>query len=251
MRPLLIVHGINSNARSTYGAPGKFSKKGRSKSMFTFLESIGYKAGQDLFWYSYQTRRPISISMNILKAQITKTLQLTHSTEVDLLTFSLGGIISKYYLISPCYQNEVKRLIMIAPPFLGSHRADWIQTLFPQRKEVSLHEGVAKLWTPQILSYHHPVLMQLAKIPFPKDVTTTIIAMKQEIAEQGLISIYLRALTRWVGEGDLTVPLESTKIDVDYHLEIHEEFSRKAIHGFLPDNPGVQHYVAQQLGLAL
>jgi hypothetical protein len=219
--------------------------------MFSFLESIGYRTGQDLFWYSYQTHQPISVSMKILQAQITKTLQLTHSTEIDLLTFSLGGIISKYYLISSCYQNEVKRLIMIARPFLGSHRADWVQTVFPHRKNVSLDEGATKLWTPQILSYHHPVLVQLAKIPFPESVTTTIIAMKQVIAEQGLFSSYLRALTRWVGEGDLTVPLESTKIDVDYHLEIHEEFSRKAIHGFLPNHAQVQHYVAQQLGLAL
>lgn len=242
-----MVHGISSNAGRTFGVPGFFGRL-HPNGMYNYLIKQGYRPGIDLFWYSYPTLNPIPVSARRLKSEIEKVMKTASVQELDLLTFSLGGIIGKYYVVSPLYQDEVRKLVMIAPPFLGSHWADWFKTRFTQSADDLMFEGDGKALSPQVLSYKNPFLKKLAQTPFPDEIETTIIALKAVATHQhGLVYESLRWLTNWTGEGDLVVPVESTRIKVNHFYEITEELSLKAIHRYLPYNPRVQELVFQAL----
>lgn len=247
MRPLLMVHGISSNARKTYGVPDFFGRP-RPDGMYQYLIKKGYKPGIDLFWYSYPTLNPIPVSARRLKSEIEKVRKITAAKELDLLTFSLGGIIGKYYVVSHLYQNEICNLVMVAPPFLGSHWADWFKAPFTQSADDFVFTGDGKALSPQVLSFENPFLQKLAQTQFPDSIKTTIIALKAVATEQhSLVYESLRWLTNWTGEGDLVVPIESSRIKANHFYEITEELSLRAIHRYLPFNPRVQELVFQAL----
>jgi hypothetical protein len=242
-----MVHGISSNARKTYGVPGLFLKP-HPNGMYDYLIKQGYKPGIDLFWYSYPTLNPIPVSARRLKSEIQNVIKITGVQELDLLTFSLGGIIGKYYVVSPLYQNEIRNLVMIAPPFQGSHWADWFRVSFTQSADDLVFEGDGKALSPQVLSFENPFLRKLALTPFPNSLETTIIAVKAVLTQQhSLVYESFRWLTNWTGEGDLVVPIESSRINVNHFYEITEELSLKAIHRYLPYNLRVQELAFQAL----
>jgi hypothetical protein len=248
MRPLLLVHGIVSNARHTYGTPGNIFKKPKPGSMFSFLLDQGYQPGKNLFWYTYPTLHPVLFSAQRLKQEIAETQAVSGSQKIDLLTFSLGGIISKYYVVSPLYQNEIQKMIMIAPPFLGSPKADLYKTKFNWTEKDYIFPGDSRALSPQILSTNNPLLTELARHPFPTRIKTAIIAMKIMIGEKkDLLTCYQRLIAAWIGEGDQTVPVESTKIVVNQHYIVAEDYSPGIVHGFLPNHPGIQTIVGREL----
>lgn len=106
MRPLLLVHGIASNARRTFGTPGRISKHQKPGSLFSFLLAQGYEPGRTLFWFSYPSLKPILTSSRRLQQEIFNVQGVTGSPQVDVVTFSLGGIISKYFAVSPMRSNK-------------------------------------------------------------------------------------------------------------------------------------------------
>jgi hypothetical protein len=243
-----LVHGITSNARHTFGAPGCIFKQPKPESMVSFLLNQGYQSGKTLFWYSYPTLNPILRSARRLQQEIARVQAVSGSQEIDLLTFSLGGIISKYYIVSPLYQNEVRKIIMIAPPFLGSPRADLCKTKFKRDQKDFLFPGDSRALTPQILSTNHPFLLELAKRPFPTWIQTAIIAMKIVIGEDNdLFSRYQRLIAAWIGEGDQTVPVKSTKIAVNKHFIVVDNYSPEIVHGFLPNHAEIKKIVIDEL----
>lgn len=247
MRPLLMVHGISSNARKTYGVPGRFLGP-HPRGMYSYLTKQGYQPGIDLFWYSYHTLNPIPVSARRLQKEIQNVIRRTAGGKVDLLTFSLGGIIGKYFVVSPLYRDEIHKMVMIAPPFLGSHWADWFRTPFTHSAKDLVFKGDGKALSPQVLSYENPFLKELANTPFPKGIETTIIAVKAVSSQpNSLLYEPFRILTNWAGDGDLIVPVKSSQINVDSYHEITEELSLKALHRYLPYNPRVQAAALQGL----
>lgn len=242
-----MVHGIKSNARKTYGVPGCLFGP-HPRGLYNYLIKRGYQAGVDLFWYSYPTLNPIPVSARRLQKEIERILCKSNYPDLDVLTFSLGGIIGKYYAVSPLYQNEIHKLVMIAPPFFGSPWANWFRMPFSRSDHDLIFEGDGKALSPQVLSYGNPFLKQLAYTPFPEKIETTIIALKAIPKQQSSLAYEtLRGLINWTGEGDLVVPVESTRISVNHFYEISEELSIKAIHRYLPFNPRVQELVFQVL----
>lgn len=247
MRPLLMVHGISSNAGKTYGVPSGFFKP-HTNGMYNYLVRQGYQPGINLFWYSYPTLNPIPVSACRLQSEVEKIIRKTGVGELDLLTFSLGGIIGKYYVVSPLYHNQIRKLVMVAPPFFGSHWADWFKRPFTRSSNDIMFEGDGKALSPQVLSYRNPFLKKLAEAEFPDSIETTIIALKAvSNREPKLVYDSFNWLTSWTGEGDLVVPVDSSRIHVDHFYEITEKLSLKAIHRYLPFNPRVQELVCRAL----
>lgn len=248
MRPLLLVHGLGGSALETFGAPNKVIKKPATGSMMLFLAEHGYRPGRDLFWYTYNSFRPIPFSVRRLKEEIATIKRSTGSPTVDLLTFSLGGVVSKYYCISPLYEGEIRRLVMISPPFLGSPWLNWLHTQFIPSESDTMFPGDGRALSPQILSVNNPFLLELAKVPFPDPVDTTIIAARATTTNRrDPLSSYARWLTTWFGEGDTAVPVKSTQIQVRHYFEVVEEFSYRMMHRFVPYHPKIQQFVLQQL----
>jgi len=250
MTPLLMVHGIGSCARETFGAPGRVFEKLHPGSMCAFLQSLGYQPGKNLFWYSYWTLSPLPVLARRLQTEIERARQKTGGAQIDLLTFSLGGIISKYYTISPWYQDDLRRLVMIAPPFFGSRWADWFRSAFAGSEKDVLFPGDGKALSPQLLKFQNPFLQTLAAIPFPPEIETTVIAMRSLPGSgAGPLAFGRRWLSGWAGAGDGIVPVASAKVPVDHFLEVTEQFSKKTIHKYLPRHPRIQELVGQQLFL--
>jgi hypothetical protein len=248
MLPLLLVHGIASNARKTFGTPGRFSKHQKPGSLFSFLLEQGYEPGRTLFWFSYSSLKPILTSAGRLQQEIFNVQGVTGSPQVDVVTFSLGGIISKYFAVSPMYHGEIAKLIMIAPPFLGSPMADFYKRDFTKEGKDLLFPGDSRAFTPQILSANHPLLLELSKRPFPSGMHTVIIAMKIAIDEKkDLLSRYHRYIAAWIGEGDQTVPVKSTEIVVNRHCVVEDSYAPGKVHGFLPNHAEIQKLVIQGL----
>ncbi len=251
MRPLLLVHGIGSNARETFGTPGRVFSRSLPGSMFEFLVRSGYVPRHDLFWFNYHTFRPIPESAGFLRSEIVKVLDVTGSESLDIITFSLGGIVAKYYSVSSIYQGEIGRLIMIAPPFLGSPWANWFQFQFAPSQKDQLFPGDGRALSPQVLRMGNPFLVQLADTPFPEAIETTVIALKALLSmdRRSLAAGYARWLNGWVGEGDLVVPVASTRVAADYYFEVLDDFSLRAVHKQLPFHPEIQALIKKQLEL--
>lgn len=245
MKPLLLVHGIASNARHTFGVPGLLFKKLKTESMYSFLLSEGYQPGENLFWFSYPTLDPILKSAKRLKLEIARARALSGSPTMDLVTFSLGGIIGKYYTASPFYQNDIHKLIMIAPPFLGSPRADFCKTEFHKNQSDLFLPGDSRAWTPLILGSRHPLLLELACCPFPSSIQTAIIAMKLHVDEKK--HPFQSRIAAWIGEGDQTVPVQSTEVAANRHYIVEDDYAPRKIHGFLPAHREIQKIVLQEL----
>jgi pimeloyl-ACP methyl ester carboxylesterase len=248
MRPLLMIHGIAGCAREAFGAPGRVFKKPRRESMYSFLVEHGYTPGKDLFWYTYPTFRPIPRSAMRLQAEIEHVQQVTGLREVDLLTFSLGGIIAKYYTLTRLYQGELRRMIMVAPPFLGSRWADWFRAALHRSGDDFLIPGDGRSLSPALLAYHNPFLMELARRPFPPEIETSIIAgVVQTGTAPESIAEWVERLTGWLGAGDMVVPLESTRIPVNHYITVKTRFSLQAHHRYLLYHPEVQREVGKRL----
>jgi hypothetical protein len=248
MRPLLLVHGIVSNARHTFGTPGIFFKTPKPGGMFQFLLDQGYQPGRTLFWFSYPTLKPLLASARRLQQEIARVRVISGSQEIDLVTFSLGGIVGKYYAVSPFYQNEIGKLVMIAPPFLGSPKADFFKTRFRQNDRDLFLPGDSRALSPQILGSNHPLLLELAAHPFPSPVQTVIIAMKIEFGESNdLRSKFQRTIAAWIGDGDQTVPVASTEIAADLHYVVVDDYAPQKVHGFLPNHQEIQKIVIREL----
>ena len=245
MKPLLLVHGIVSNARATFGTPGYIFKEPKVGGMFSFLLSHGYQPGKTLFWFSYHTLNPILKSAKRLKQEIAKARATSGSNEIDLVTFSLGGIISKYYVVSPLYQNEINKMIMIAPPFLGSPKANFCKTESDKNKRDLFLPGDSRAFTPMILGSNHPLLLELATYTFPSQIQTAIVAMKLNIDESR--NPFQRMIATWIGDGDQTVPVQSTKIVVNRHYIVEDDYAPEKVHGFLPSHKEIQKIVIKEL----
>jgi hypothetical protein len=251
MRPLLLVHGIGSNARETFGTPGRVFSRSAPGGMFEFLVQSGYTPGHDLFWFNYHTFRTIPESAGCLRSKIVKVLGVTGSESLDIITFSLGGIVAKYYSVSSIYQREIGRLIMIAPPFLGSPWANWFRFQFAPSRKDQLFPGDGRALSLQVLRMGNPFLTQLAETPFPEAMETTIIALKAlvPINDRTPAASSARWLTAWVGDGDLVVPVASTRVATDHYFEVSDDFSLRAIHKQLPYHPEIQALIKKQLEL--
>jgi hypothetical protein len=236
-----MIHGIMSNARNTFGTPGRVFRQPKTGGMFNFLIGQGYQPGQTLFWFSYPSLQPVLASARRLQQEIVNVKKVTGCREVDILTFSLGGIVAKYFAVSPLYHGEIAKMIMIAPPFLGTAKADLYKTNFSKGKSDLLFAGDSRAFTPQILGYNHHLLLEMAQRPFPSGIHTAIIAIKITIGTKNdLRSLYHRFIASWIGEGDQTVPVESTNIDVNRRYIVEDSYAPGRVHGFLPSHAEVQ-----------
>ncbi|QHE53981.1 acetyltransferase [Pontibacillus sp. HMF3514] len=85
------------------------------------LERMGYKEGEDLFIAYYDWRKPIeSNAKHYLLPVIEEAKGKTASKKVNIISHSMGGLVSRAYVQSKLYHNDVDQLIMIATPNAGS-----------------------------------------------------------------------------------------------------------------------------------
>jgi len=80
----------------------------------------GYKLNQDLFIFPYDWRQDNVLTAGLLKERINAVKEQTESEKVDIVAHSMGGLVSRYYIQSNEYENDVDQLIFLGTPHQGS-----------------------------------------------------------------------------------------------------------------------------------
>lgn len=90
-------------------------------------QPFGYRVGCSVFPVPYDWRlRPDQAARDFLKPWIDEAKRRTGKTKVDIVAHSMGGLVSRAYIQSSDYQNDVDRLIMVGTPNHGSPMAYYI-----------------------------------------------------------------------------------------------------------------------------
>jgi PKD repeat protein len=120
VRPsVLMVHGLWSNGHDAFG------------DMKEFLRNTGMYREHQLTYVEYPSDRffeeNISTLINNKKALlIIDRIKNISSGKIDILAHSMGGILSRLYLQSDGYKNDINKLITFNTPHSGSQIADFL-----------------------------------------------------------------------------------------------------------------------------
>ncbi len=100
------------------------------------LESVGYKKGKNLFICFYNWKKPCAYNMQkYLSKEIEKAKIKTGCSKVNVIAHSMGGLVSRSYICSRQYKNDVSKLILIGCPNSGATDAYyvWVDGKVPER----------------------------------------------------------------------------------------------------------------------
>ncbi|HWI63599.1 MAG TPA: hypothetical protein VNT75_17330 [Symbiobacteriaceae bacterium] len=86
------------------------------------LESEGYVEGRDLFLFPYDWRQNLTASADQLGRRVDEVLNKTGAGKVVLLSHSMGGLISRDYVVRGG-AAKVKATVAMATPWLGAPMA--------------------------------------------------------------------------------------------------------------------------------
>jgi pimeloyl-ACP methyl ester carboxylesterase len=85
------------------------------------LEDEGYVRDENLFVAFYDWRQGIATSSVVyLSPAINRALFRSNSEKVDLIAYSMGGLLARSYIQSNSYLDNVDKLVLLGAPNLGS-----------------------------------------------------------------------------------------------------------------------------------
>ncbi|WP_428661929.1 esterase/lipase family protein [Runella sp.] len=116
--PLLMIHGLNSEGISFKKMEDEFILSNTHP--FDLMLKVDYKPTNTHFFQTNSNVVPRAISEQLLSC-LRKGYAVT---KVDLVGHSMGGILSRLYLQSIFYLNDINKLITINTPHSGSQMAD-------------------------------------------------------------------------------------------------------------------------------
>lgn len=94
------------------------------KQFLAAFERAGYTRDRDLFVAFYDWRKAVRDSATVyLKPWIDRAKQRSGAKQVILIGHSMGGLVSRSYIQSKAYANDVERLITLGTPHRGSAEA--------------------------------------------------------------------------------------------------------------------------------
>ncbi|MEV7815559.1 triacylglycerol lipase [Streptomyces flaveolus] len=109
--PVIFVHGWNSNG-STWNT------------MADRFRADGWPAGR-LDQWTYPTSQSNATTASQLAREIDRVLAATGASKVDLVTHSMGGLSSRYYLKNHAAHAKVDAWVSLAGPNHGTPAAYW------------------------------------------------------------------------------------------------------------------------------
>jgi pimeloyl-ACP methyl ester carboxylesterase len=91
--------------------------------MVSYFLNNGYTLNKDLFYFSYDWRKDLSIASVNLDQRINDIKTQTGSPKVDIVAHSMGGLISRSYISDPTKAQNLRKLVTLGTPYLGSLNA--------------------------------------------------------------------------------------------------------------------------------
>lgn len=109
--PILFVHGWNSSASTWNTMVGRF-------------QADGWPASH-LRAFSYNTSQSNAVTAQVISQEVDKLLASTGASQVDIVTHSMGGLSSRYYLKNIAGSNaKVDRWVSLGGPNHGTTSAN-------------------------------------------------------------------------------------------------------------------------------
>ncbi|MFC4147927.1 triacylglycerol lipase [Micromonospora mangrovi] len=108
--PILFVHGWNSSA-STWNT------------MISRFQADGWPSSY-LRAFSYNTSQSNATTAQTVSQEVDKLLAATGATKVDIVTHSMGGLSSRYYLKNLASSGKVDRWVSLGGPNHGTSSAN-------------------------------------------------------------------------------------------------------------------------------
>ncbi|MFH1822421.1 MAG: right-handed parallel beta-helix repeat-containing protein [Patescibacteria group bacterium] len=84
------------------------------------MVQAGYVLGENLFLFPYDWRSNNVLTAGLLKDKIEEVKAQTGSEKIDIIAHSMGGLVSRYYVQSNEYENDVDQLILLDTPHQGA-----------------------------------------------------------------------------------------------------------------------------------
>jgi triacylglycerol lipase len=104
--PILFVHGWNSNA-STWNT------------MISRFQADGWPSSR-LRAFSYDTSQSNAVTAQTVQQEVDKLLASTGASQVDIVTHSMGGLSSRYYIKNLASSGKVDRWVSLGGPNHGT-----------------------------------------------------------------------------------------------------------------------------------
>jgi len=105
--PIIFVHGFVGSTALNW------------TSMLNRFKDAGYPSNR-LYSYTYNTLPGVKNGANILKAKVAEVMAQTGKSKVDIITHSMGGLVTRYYMKKLGGANKVDQLVNIATPHKGT-----------------------------------------------------------------------------------------------------------------------------------
>jgi pimeloyl-ACP methyl ester carboxylesterase len=112
--------GFRAVTRITYHPMG-YDESEQFDTMIRHLESLGYEKNRTLYAFPYDWRLSNVHNGKLFRAKMDAVRKQTGASQVQVIAFSMGGVLVREALLAqPVYQKQVKRLIYIGTPLLGT-----------------------------------------------------------------------------------------------------------------------------------
>ncbi len=112
------------------------------------FEKNGYTKNKNIFTFPYEWRNSnietAVSSTDSLKEKIYDVKNETKISKVDLVAHSMGGLVARYYIESPAYQDDVDQLVTLGTPQHGAPEdyLSWEAGEIGSKFEDNIEEGI-------------------------------------------------------------------------------------------------------------
>lgn len=121
--PLIVVPGILGSEKNGDGEWVLDPILHIYDDLVASLKKNGYEEGKNLFLFPYDWKRDNRDTANDLKQKITDIQNETGSNTVDIAAHSMGGLVTRQYIESSAYRNDIDQLITLGTPHRGAPKA--------------------------------------------------------------------------------------------------------------------------------
>lgn len=122
MDPVIIVPGIlgSANKNGTWIIDPVFHVY---DNLIETLQANGYTKDVTLFPFGYDWRNSNVVTAELLKQKINEIKEICRCAKIDVVAHSMGGLVTRQYIESNAYTNDIDQLIFLGTPHKGAPKS--------------------------------------------------------------------------------------------------------------------------------
>ncbi|KKW23346.1 MAG: hypothetical protein UY67_C0024G0020 [Candidatus Kaiserbacteria bacterium GW2011_GWA2_52_12] len=119
LTPVIIIPGILGSAQHN----GEWLIDPITHTYDNLIDTLavnGYEKEKNLFTFPYDWHKSNIDTAVLLKQKIDAVKAICNCNKVDLVAHSMGGLVARWYIQSPNYDHDVRKIIFLGTPHLGA-----------------------------------------------------------------------------------------------------------------------------------